>query len=64
VNVLKKQSPKSVEQWYPHPKGRNAADAAVDALDPMTTTISQALDVWDQTYFDVAGSSPFRKTKR
>ena len=57
----KKSKSKSVEQLYPSPMGRAAADKAVDALDPNTTTITQLLDAWDQAYFDATGYSPFRK---
>lgn len=50
----------SVEQVYPNPKGRAAADTAVDKLDPRSTTMSEYLDAWDQAYFEAVGSSPFR----
>jgi hypothetical protein len=60
MKKAKGQKPKTLEQWFPDPKGRAAGDAAVDALD-VKTSIAQALDVWEAAYYARTGTSPFRK---
>lgn len=51
--------PRSLDRLYPSPAGRKAGDEAVDRLPPNTTTLSEAIDAWDQAYYDVTGYSPF-----
>jgi len=51
----------TVEQLYPNKRCRDAADKAVDALDPKRVTLADALDAFDQAYVDAGGKSPWRK---
>lgn len=53
----------TIEQIFPDPKGRRAADALIDLL-PLTTSLRDAMQMWEQTYFNRTGSSPFRKNGR
>ena len=50
-----------LEELYPNGRCRQAADAAIDALDPSKTTISEMLDSWDAAYVAAGGKSPWRK---
>lgn len=50
----------TIEKLFPCARARDAADKAVDAL-PVTATMAEHLDAWEQAYFDIAGKSPFRK---
>ena len=50
----------TVEQIFPDPRGRRAADEAVDAL-PLETTLRDAIHAWEAAYYDKTGTSPFRK---
>lgn len=49
-----------LEELYPNGRCRQAADAAIDAL-PMTATLQEAVDSYDQAYVDAGGKSPWRK---
>lgn len=61
ITMGKKQKPPRdpLEKHYPSPRGRAAADAAIDAL-PVTEPMSTFLDAWDEAYFRATGHSPFR----
>lgn len=62
--MKRKRYEPSVEELFPSARGRQAADEAIDALDPkekMTTF----LDCWENAYWTTTGKSPFRpKVKR
>lgn len=49
-----------VGKLFPHAGARAAADEAVDVL-PVTSTMAEYLDAWENRYFEVAGDSPFRE---
>lgn len=51
-----------LEELYPNGRCRQAADAAVDKVDPVATSFAAALDLWDQAYVDAGGKSPWRGT--
>lgn len=57
--MKKKRTEVTVETLFPHPRGRAAGDAAIDAL-PMHSTLSEAVDAFEAAYFAVTGYSPFR----
>lgn len=59
VAALKLTKNMTVEQLYPSARCRAAAYAAVDAL-PVSATIAEALDAFDQAYVDAGGRSPWR----
>lgn len=61
--MKKKKSERGVEQIFPNAKGRAAADASTDKLDPKLPMTS-FLDAWEDAYFKVVGSSPFREKKK
>jgi hypothetical protein len=60
--MKRKKRERTVEEVFPNARARQAADEAIDKLDPkepMTTF----LDTWETAYFAVAGRSPFRKNE-
>ena len=57
-----KKDKDSLARLYLSEAGRDAADAAIDAL-PMSTTLAEAVDAWDEAYFRTTGHSPFRTEK-
>lgn len=52
-----KRKPPTIESLFPSKAGRDAADAAVDAL-PVTDSMARHIDVWEEAYLVVAGKSP------
>jgi hypothetical protein len=53
----------TVESLFPIAAGRRAGDEAVDAT-PMSATLAEACDAFEQAYFEKTGTSPFRKNGR
>ena len=47
----------TIESLFPSKAGRDAADAAVDAL-PVTDSMARHIDVWEVTYLAAVGKSP------
>jgi hypothetical protein len=60
---VKRRRERTVEEVFPNAKARQAADEAIDALDPKEA-MTTFLDTWEAAYFAVAGKSPFRKGPR
>jgi len=58
--VKKRKREPTVEERFPNARARQAADEAIDALDPKLPMVA-FLDAWEAAYFKVAGSSPFRQ---
>jgi len=59
---MAKSKPKTLEQLFPSPAGRKAADEAIDKL-PVTLTMSEYMEAWETAYFEATGHSPFRPKK-
>lgn len=57
---MKPPREQTIEQLFPSPQGRRAADAIIDAL-PVSTTLQDAMQAWECAYFARTGSSPVRK---
>lgn len=55
-----KKPKKSLENIFPSARARAAADLFIDSLD-VHLDMRAFLDAWEQAYFDVAGTSPFRQ---
>lgn len=50
----KKSKPPKFEEMYPTQHARHAADRAFDAL-PLSTSLGEAIRVWEWTYLDAGG---------
>ena len=58
----KRKKQRTVEEVFPSARARQAADDAIDGLDPKEP-MCVFLDTWETAYFRAAGKSPFRETK-
>jgi hypothetical protein len=58
--VKKKKRERTVEEIFPNTRARQAADEAIDKLDPKET-MTTFLDTWHAAYVAAGGRSPFMK---
>jgi len=58
--MKRKKKERTVEEVFPNARGRQAADEAIDKLDPKEP-MTKFLDTWHAAYVAVAGRSPFMK---
>jgi len=52
----------TLEQLFKNATARTLADQAIDKL-PMSATMAEYIDCWENAYFDAARASPMRPGK-